>query len=169
MVITCKVINLIDIIPGTKVHYNMGHLMTSAFLTLTKGQGHTRSKVTDVELSAFSECFFFFFSFFILIIWAIVNIIVYIGTRMPEQLTRMPVDQMVQGSIPGSSLLQQQQQYSNKRTAVLALSRQALCYVLFPLLSNLQRCGVHPHLKYNFIHHNHKIFLFCSLLYLIYF
>ena len=34
--------------------------MTSAFLTLTKGQGHsTRSKVTDVEVSAFSECFLF--------------------------------------------------------------------------------------------------------------
>ena len=32
--------------------------MTSAFLTLIKGQGHTtRSKVTDVEVSAFSECF----------------------------------------------------------------------------------------------------------------
>ena len=32
--------------------------MTSAFLTLMKGQGHTtRSKVTDVEVSAFSECF----------------------------------------------------------------------------------------------------------------
>ena len=32
--------------------------MTSAFLTLTKGQGHTTtSKVTDVEVSAFSECF----------------------------------------------------------------------------------------------------------------
>ena len=30
--------------------------MTSAFLTLTKGEGHTtRSKVTDVEVSAFSE------------------------------------------------------------------------------------------------------------------
>ena len=39
--------------------------MTSAFLTLTKGQGHTtRSKVTDVEVSAFSECFLFFFFFF---------------------------------------------------------------------------------------------------------
>ena len=34
--------------------------MTSAFLTFTKGQGHTtRSKVTDVEVSAFSECFLF--------------------------------------------------------------------------------------------------------------
>ena len=32
--------------------------MTPAFLTLTKGQGHTtRSKITDVEVSAFSECF----------------------------------------------------------------------------------------------------------------
>ena len=40
--------------------------MTSAFLTLTKGQGHaTRSKVTDVEVSAFSECFLFFFVIFI--------------------------------------------------------------------------------------------------------
>ena len=34
--------------------------MTSAFLTLTKGQGHTTtSKVIDVEVSAFSECFLF--------------------------------------------------------------------------------------------------------------
>ena len=34
--------------------------MTSAFLTLTKGEGHTtRSKVTYVEVSAFSECFLF--------------------------------------------------------------------------------------------------------------
>ena len=34
--------------------------MTSAFLTLTKGQGHTiRLKVTDMEVSAFSECFLF--------------------------------------------------------------------------------------------------------------
>ena len=32
--------------------------MTSAFLTLRKGQDHTtRSNVTDVEVSAFSECF----------------------------------------------------------------------------------------------------------------
>ena len=39
--------------------------MTSAFLTLTKGQGHTtRSTVTDVEVSAFSECFLFFFCYF---------------------------------------------------------------------------------------------------------
>ena len=31
---------------------------------MTKGQGHTtRSKVTDVEVSAFSECFLFFFFF----------------------------------------------------------------------------------------------------------
>ena len=37
--------------------------MTSAFLTLTKGQGHTtRSKVTDVEVSAFSECFLLYLS-----------------------------------------------------------------------------------------------------------
>ena len=36
--------------------------MTSAVLTLTKGQGHTiSSKVTDVEVSAFSECFFGFY------------------------------------------------------------------------------------------------------------
>ena len=35
--------------------------MSSAFLTLTKGQGHTtRSKVTEYEVSAFSECFLFF-------------------------------------------------------------------------------------------------------------
>ena len=48
---------MIDI-PGTKVQYNTRHLMISAFLTLTKGQGSTtRSKVTDVEMSAFSECF----------------------------------------------------------------------------------------------------------------
>ena len=34
--------------------------MTSAFLTLTKDQGHsTSSKVTDVEISALSECFLF--------------------------------------------------------------------------------------------------------------
>ena len=39
--------------------------MTSAFLTLMKGQGHTtRSKVTVVEVSAFSECFLFFCFFF---------------------------------------------------------------------------------------------------------
>ena len=40
--------------------------MTAASLTLTKGQGHTtRSKVTDVEVSAFSKCFLFcpFFNF----------------------------------------------------------------------------------------------------------
>ena len=30
-----------DIIPFTKVQYNKRHLMTSAFLTLTKDQGHT--------------------------------------------------------------------------------------------------------------------------------
>ena len=43
--------------PLTKVQYNRRHLMTLAFLTLAKGQGHTtRSKVTDVEASAFSEC-----------------------------------------------------------------------------------------------------------------
>ena len=45
--------------------------MTSAFLTLSKGQGHTtRSKVTDVEVSAFSECFMFlcFFVFRIYIL-----------------------------------------------------------------------------------------------------
>ena len=36
--------------------------MTSAFKTLTIGQGHTtRSKVTDVEVSAFSEWFLFYF------------------------------------------------------------------------------------------------------------
>ena len=35
-------------------------LYVSAFLTLTKGQGHnSRSKVIDVEVSAFSECFLF--------------------------------------------------------------------------------------------------------------
>ena len=34
--------------------------MTSAFLTLRKGHGQTtRSSVTDVEVSAFSECFLF--------------------------------------------------------------------------------------------------------------
>ena len=50
----------IDIIPGTKVQYNKQRLITLAFLTLTKGQGHTsRSKDTDVEVSAFSECFLF--------------------------------------------------------------------------------------------------------------
>ena len=50
----------IDIMLGTKVQYNKRHLMTSAFLTLTKDQGHTtRSKVTDVEVSAFSKCFLF--------------------------------------------------------------------------------------------------------------
>ena len=39
--------------------------MSSALLTLTKGQGHTtRSKVTDVEVSTFSECFLFLFFFF---------------------------------------------------------------------------------------------------------
>ena len=33
-------------------------LMTCAFLTLTEGQGHTlRSKVTDVDVSAFNERF----------------------------------------------------------------------------------------------------------------
>ena len=49
----------IDIIPGTKVQYKSDrHQMTSAFLTLMKGQDHTtRSKVTDAEVSAFSECF----------------------------------------------------------------------------------------------------------------
>ena len=51
----------IDIIPGTKVQYNKQHLMTSGFLTLTKGQSHTtRSKITDVDVSAFSECFLLF-------------------------------------------------------------------------------------------------------------
>ena len=50
----------LNIIPGTKVQYKKRHLMTSAFLTLMKGQGHTtRSNVTDVEVSAFSECFLF--------------------------------------------------------------------------------------------------------------
>ena len=45
---------------GNKVQYNKQHLMTSAFWILTKGQGHTiRSKITDVEMSAFSECFLF--------------------------------------------------------------------------------------------------------------
>ena len=61
-----KVKKPIDIIPDTKVQYNKQHLMTSAFLTLTKGQGHTtRSMVTDVEVSAFCECFLlcFFFLF----------------------------------------------------------------------------------------------------------
>ena len=56
---------MIDIIPGTKVHYKKRHLMTSAFFTLRKGQGHTtRSNVTDVEVSAFTECFLFFHIFF---------------------------------------------------------------------------------------------------------
>ena len=55
-------IKLIDIIPGTKVQYNKRNLMTSDFLTLKKGQGHTTSsKVTDMEVSAFSEFFLFFF------------------------------------------------------------------------------------------------------------
>ena len=36
-----QTITLIDIIPGAKVKYNKRNLMTSAFLTLTKGQGHT--------------------------------------------------------------------------------------------------------------------------------
>ena len=50
-----------DIISGTKVQYQKRHLMTSAFFTLTIGQGHTTwLKVTDVEVSAFSECFLFF-------------------------------------------------------------------------------------------------------------
>ena len=31
----------IDIIPGTKVQYNNRHFLSSAILTLTKGQGHT--------------------------------------------------------------------------------------------------------------------------------
>ena len=54
----------IDIIPGTKVQYNKRHRMRSAFLTLTKGQGHiARSKVTDVEVSAFSECFLVIYYF----------------------------------------------------------------------------------------------------------
>ena len=39
--------------------------MTSAFFTLTKGQGHTTmSNVTDVEVSAFSEWFLFIVIFF---------------------------------------------------------------------------------------------------------
>ena len=55
------VISRKDIIPGTKVQYKKRHLMTSAFLTLTIDQGHiTRSKVTDVDVSAFSECFLLF-------------------------------------------------------------------------------------------------------------
>ena len=38
----------------------MQHRITLAFLTLTKRQGHTwRSNITDVEESAFSECFLF--------------------------------------------------------------------------------------------------------------
>ena len=59
MVISRKVINpYTSMIPGTKVQYNKRHLMTSAFLTLTKGLGYTtRSKITDVEVSAFYECF----------------------------------------------------------------------------------------------------------------
>ena len=37
-----------------------------AILTLMKGKGHTtRSKVTDVEVSAFSECFLFCYFFFL--------------------------------------------------------------------------------------------------------
>ena len=59
-------ITLTDIIPGTKVHYKKRHLMTSAFLTLMKSQGHTtRSNVIDVEVSAFSESFLLHFE----IIW----------------------------------------------------------------------------------------------------
>ena len=47
----------IVIIPGTEVQNNKRHLMTSTFLTFMKGQGQTtRSKVTDVEVFAFSEC-----------------------------------------------------------------------------------------------------------------
>ena len=39
--------------------------MTASFLTLTKGQDQTsKSKVTDVEVSAFSECFLFLILFF---------------------------------------------------------------------------------------------------------
>ena len=46
-----------DIIPDTKVQYNKRHLMASAFLTLRQSQSHTsRSNVTDVEVSALSEC-----------------------------------------------------------------------------------------------------------------
>ena len=53
-------ITLTDIMPGTKVQYNKWHLMTSAFLSLTKGQSHTaKPKVTDMEVSALSECFLF--------------------------------------------------------------------------------------------------------------
>ena len=40
-----QTISFIDIIPGTKAQYNKRHLMTSAFLILTQGQGYTtRSK-----------------------------------------------------------------------------------------------------------------------------
>ena len=63
MVISRKTLN---IVPGTKVHYKKRHLITSAVLTLRKGQGHTtRSNVTDVEVSAFFECFLFFVWFFL--------------------------------------------------------------------------------------------------------
>ena len=44
--------------------------MTTAFLTLTTGQGHTtRSNVTAVEVSAFSECFLFSLFFFFFFFW----------------------------------------------------------------------------------------------------
>ena len=56
----------------TKVQYKKRHLMTSAFLTLTTGQGHTtRSNFTDVEVSAFSECFLFWLWFFFLFLFSL--------------------------------------------------------------------------------------------------
>ena len=53
----------IDILRGTKEQYkqHLNDLMPSAFLTLTKDQCvNSRSKVKDVEVSAFSESFLFY-------------------------------------------------------------------------------------------------------------
>ena len=54
-----QAITLTYIITGTKVQYNKQHLITLAFLILTEGRHKSWSKVTDVELSAFFECFLF--------------------------------------------------------------------------------------------------------------
>ena len=72
-VMVCKLyITLTDIIHDTKVQYNNGHLMTSAFSILTKDQDLiARSNVIRVEVFTFSECYlvlvFFFFFFYIYI------------------------------------------------------------------------------------------------------